>query len=190
MRPLKVPYGSLMNRFSDAREAKEFLVAQVVDEAQREGVSLSEVERKMLYFTESYWNPYNVAEVNEEFEREHDTAQYEKKIAGLFRKAYNRCKTERPDELPGWSEAVRVLGQEDHYILVMAHEAGIRAPLSAIVQKFRAALIAGIISVGVLFAWLKRSGHEEWFGGMLVAILLGVVVHALVASVWRKAAKR
>jgi hypothetical protein len=42
-------------RFASAREAKQFLVAQIADEAQREGVSLSEIERKMLYFSETDW---------------------------------------------------------------------------------------------------------------------------------------
>ena len=36
-----------------AQRAKEFLISQIVEEAQRENVPLSEVERKMLYFTET-----------------------------------------------------------------------------------------------------------------------------------------
>jgi hypothetical protein len=38
-----------MNAFRSGREAKEYLVSRIVAEAQRENVSLSEVERKMLY---------------------------------------------------------------------------------------------------------------------------------------------
>ena len=42
-----------MKAFHSGQEAKEFLISEIVAEAQRENVPLSEVERKMLYFTES-----------------------------------------------------------------------------------------------------------------------------------------
>jgi hypothetical protein len=53
-----------MNRFSTAREAKEFLLAGIVAEAQRENVPLSEIERKMLYLTETGWTLPDIMEVN------------------------------------------------------------------------------------------------------------------------------
>jgi len=42
-----------MNPFQSAREAKEFLISRIVEEAQRENIVLSESERKMLYFSET-----------------------------------------------------------------------------------------------------------------------------------------
>jgi len=45
-----------MNQFSQSRDAKEFLIARIVREAQIEGVPLSEIERKMLYFSETHWD--------------------------------------------------------------------------------------------------------------------------------------
>jgi len=42
-----------MKAFHSGREAKEFLVSQIVEEAQRENIPLSEIEGKMLYVTES-----------------------------------------------------------------------------------------------------------------------------------------
>lgn len=42
-----------MMAFHNAREAKEFLISKIVAEAQLEGIPLSEIERKMLYFSES-----------------------------------------------------------------------------------------------------------------------------------------
>jgi len=50
-----------MTRFTSAREAKEFLVAKIAEEAQREGVPLSEVERKMLCFSETGWTLPDIA---------------------------------------------------------------------------------------------------------------------------------
>ncbi|HEX3353709.1 MAG TPA: hypothetical protein VHS34_12870 [Terriglobales bacterium] len=43
-----------MKTFLGCREAKEFLISEIVAEAQRENAPLSEVERKMLYFTEKW----------------------------------------------------------------------------------------------------------------------------------------
>ena len=40
---------------ANTRSAKEFIVQCIVDEAQREGVPLTETERKMLYFSETHW---------------------------------------------------------------------------------------------------------------------------------------
>ena len=55
-----------------AQEAKEYLIAQVVEEAQRENITLSEVERKMLHFTELYETIPDIQEVREQFDREYD----------------------------------------------------------------------------------------------------------------------
>jgi hypothetical protein len=50
-----------MKAFRSGREAKEFLISKIVAEARGENASLSEVERKMLYFTESGWIGRSVA---------------------------------------------------------------------------------------------------------------------------------
>lgn len=73
-----------MHHFSNAREAKEFLISRLVAEAQRENVSLSEIERKMLYFSETAWTLPDIMEVNNEFDREYDQAEYENKISRLI----------------------------------------------------------------------------------------------------------
>src|SRR5436309_14122782 len=83
---LRLPNGSKstirrMNAVRDAREAKEFLISKIVAEAQRENAPLSEIERKMLYFTESGWTLPDIMQVSEQFDREYDQDEYEKKIA-------------------------------------------------------------------------------------------------------------
>ena len=112
-----------MIRFADVREAKEFLVARIAEEAQREGVPLSEVERKMLYFTETAWTLPDIMEVNDQFDREYNGAEYEKKIVGLIRNARKRARMEDTQEFEAWAEAIRILSKEDHYLLVMLDEA-------------------------------------------------------------------
>ena len=58
--------------FRTQREAKEYLAERIVSEAVREGVPLSEIERKMLYFSETDWTLPNILEINAEFERDYD----------------------------------------------------------------------------------------------------------------------
>ena len=74
------------------RQAKEYLTERIVSEARREAFPLSEVERKMLYFTESGWTLPNILEVNAEFERDYDNEEYEQKIAGLVREIEKQTK--------------------------------------------------------------------------------------------------
>jgi hypothetical protein len=115
-----------MKAFHSGREAKEFLISQIVEEAQRDAIPLSEVERKMLYFTESGWTLPDITKVNEDFDREYDQEEYEHKIAKLVTKADKRIRKGAPDDYDRWWAAIRFLGREDHYILVMIRLAGLR----------------------------------------------------------------
>ena len=60
-----------MQTFATARDAKEFLIGKILTEAQRESVSVSEVERKMFYFSET-WTLLDIADVNDIFDRDYD----------------------------------------------------------------------------------------------------------------------
>jgi hypothetical protein len=115
-----------MKAFHSGREAKEFLISQIVEEVQRENIPLSEVERKMLYFTESGWTLPDIMKVNEDFDREYDQDEYEHKIAKLVAKADKRIRKGVRDDYDEWWAAVRFLEREDHYILVMIRSAGLR----------------------------------------------------------------
>ena len=115
-----------MTAFHSAREAKEFLISQIVEEAQRENISLSEVERKMLYFTESGWTLPDIMKVSEDFDREYDQDKYEQKIAKLVTKADKRIRKGVHGDYDKWWAAIRFLEREDHYILVMIRLAGLR----------------------------------------------------------------
>jgi hypothetical protein len=106
----------------NSREAKDFLVHQTTDQAQRDGVPLSEVEKRMMYFTESDEAVENPIQLNEEFEAQHDTGEYETKVARLLGRAYKRVKKEDPETARTWNDAIRVLKKGDHYMLVMWNE--------------------------------------------------------------------
>jgi len=91
-----------MERFSDDRDALDFVVARIALEAQRDGAPLSEIERKMLYFSETAWTLPDDVDVNDEFDRKYDQQEYEKKIAQLISKAVKRVRKQQPEEFEAW----------------------------------------------------------------------------------------
>lgn len=104
----------------DTKQAKDFLVQQTAEQAALENVPLSDLEKRMMYFTES--DPTsceNPIELNDEFEGQYDTGGYEVKISRLLRHAYKRLKDEDGEKLRNWDQAVRTLRKGDHYILVL-----------------------------------------------------------------------
>lgn len=107
---------AVMHRFTTAREAKEFLIAEILEEARLQGTSLTELERKMLYFSESGWTLPDMAEAALAFERLHDEDEYERKIANLIHLARQRARKMNDAR---WSTAIRKLRREDHYLQVM-----------------------------------------------------------------------
>ncbi|HTB11337.1 MAG TPA: hypothetical protein VK752_07200 [Bryobacteraceae bacterium] len=142
-----------MKTFATAREAKEFLVSKIVTEAARENVPLSEVETKMLYFSETAWTLPDIGEVNDAFDREYDMAEYEQKIMSLVRKFRAHARAENREELQTWAEAVRTLGKEDHYLQVMVGGAGVSVrPRGDLLKLLATALL--IVGVFVAFALL------------------------------------
>jgi hypothetical protein len=105
------------------RAAKELLVRRILDQAELEGVILSEVERKMLHFSESGESLPEVAEVSAAFDRDYDQVEYESKIAGLVRNILVDRSPENEEKLTAWHDAVIRLSDEDHYLLVLISEA-------------------------------------------------------------------
>jgi hypothetical protein len=115
-----------MSIFHSAREAKEFLVPEIVAEAANQNVPLSEVERKMLYFTESGWTLPDIMEISDSFDRDYDQDEYEQKVAKLVVRADRRLRKGPPEEYDKWWAAIGLLQREDHYISVMIRSAALR----------------------------------------------------------------
>ncbi|MGB2634345.1 MAG: hypothetical protein WAM58_10450 [Candidatus Acidiferrum sp.] len=69
-------------------EAKDFLVHQAVEQAGLEGVPFSDLERRMMYFTESGEMPEDLFELYAAFDTEYESAEYENKVAKLMRHAH------------------------------------------------------------------------------------------------------
>lgn len=162
------------NHFPSSREAKEFLVSRIVAEAQRENVPLSEIERKMLYFSETGWTLPDIMEVNDEFDRDYDQSEYETKTAGLVRRAYKRDRGENAASLDSWSNAIGTLQREDHYILVMVRRAGISVRPRGDMLKLWA---TGFAIVGAVagFASITIKYNIDW-GKLIWAIIAAIVL--------------
>ncbi len=101
------------------KEAKDFLAGSIAAEAKREGVPLSEVERKMLYFSETDWTLPDMAAVSAEFDRDYDQDEYEQKIARLVQEIETRNHAQNPTDEEAWDEALLMLSEGDHYLSVL-----------------------------------------------------------------------
>src|SRR5579864_5490122 len=104
----------------NSKQAKDFLADQASQQALLDHIPLAEIEKRMMYFTES--DPLSCEDpiaLNDEFEAEYETPTYEAKMSKLLHHAYNRLKGEDPQQRRNWDEAIRVLRRGDHYFLVL-----------------------------------------------------------------------
>jgi hypothetical protein len=101
--------------------AKQFLIARILEEADLEHVHLSDVEKKMLYFTEVHPSLPDIYEINAEFERDYDSDEYEAKVVGLLKRARDQDSRSSSSQGLEWNDAIDALKHEDHYILVMVY---------------------------------------------------------------------
>jgi hypothetical protein len=115
----------MMKTFKTVREAKEFLAGKIAEEAKREGTPLTEVERKMLYFTETGWTLQDIMDVNAEFERDYNEVENEQKIGGLVRRIQERQNSRDEEPREAWCTALETVGDEDCYLLTLI-DAGCR----------------------------------------------------------------
>ena len=124
-----MPGGDLAS-FKTEHEAKEYLISRIVAQARVQGTQLSDVERKMLYFTETGWTLPDIMDVNAQFERDYDNDEYESKIAGIVRQIEKTNAETGGDQQSFWDDAVVKLSEGDHYLLVLIGQ-GRSAPAGA-----------------------------------------------------------
>lgn len=174
-----------MIEFATEREAKEFLAERIAEEARRQGEPLTEVERKMLYFSESGWTLPDMADVADTFARTYDDQEYEQKIGALCRAVRKRFDE---DEKAAWSDAVRRLGEGDHYLSVMldehhsrAVELGWRRWLRIEELTACGAAVAGFL-LTTRYRGLPENKNEFGFN-LWIALLIGGVAYGAIYSV-------
>ena len=102
----------------NSAEAKEFLASRIVEEAKLEQVEFSEVERKMLFYSESHPSLPDMDSVLLEFNENYNMIPYELVVSNLICNAFRRDRND-PILSERWKEARGSLRAEDHYIKVM-----------------------------------------------------------------------
>jgi hypothetical protein len=151
------------------KQAKDFLVQQAAEQAARENIPLSEIEKKMMYFTESDATSCdNPVELNDEFEAQYDTAEYEAKISRLLHNAYKRLKVEDPERARDWDQSTRILRTGDHYLLVLLdlrapneHLGDLKPPTGHPVRDSLKLLGLGVlVAMGVVVAALLAAEYN------------------------------
>jgi hypothetical protein len=126
------------------REAKDFLVNQTAQQAVIGGVPLSDLEKRMMYFSKSDPSCEDPVSLNDAFEAQYDSEEYEPKISLLLHHAYKRVKKESPQIAQQWHQATRELRKGDHYLLVLwgAGSGGARPPYDQLKLLVSAILLA------------------------------------------------
>ena len=102
----------------DATQAKEFLASRIVDQSRLENVEFSEIERKMLFYSEAHPSLADMDKVLEEFGQNYNRTPYEEVVSSLICNAYRRDRKD-PTLSQRWKNARKSLRWEDHYINVM-----------------------------------------------------------------------
>lgn len=137
-------------RVTQVSKAKDFLVEQTAVQAALDGVPLSELERRMMYFTEGPDATEDPAVLNDEFEAEYDMATYEAKMSKLLHRAYARVKKENPETVRTWNESIRILRKGDHYLLALWNQnASIKGATNNFLKVFMvvASLIVALVAL-------------------------------------------
>jgi len=132
-----------------------FIADKIIEQAAREGVALSEVERKILLFSESSPTLPDIRQVNEIFDRDYDSAQYEATIVSLIRHV-KLSFWQNPDAGHAWNEAAKQLRGEDYYFMMMLNEAGSgERPPGDLIRLIGTAVAIVAVVVAIVF-WFIR----------------------------------
>jgi hypothetical protein len=147
-------------QFKTIREAKDYLAERISEEAERDGTPLTDIERKMLYFTETGWTLPDMKQVSADFDRDYDQGEYERKIGGLADRIHSRLWANDRQGEESWNAAIQKLSHGDHYLLVLVDaanpvEKGVKQNLKVlVVALFLFALI-------VLDQWFRRRMRDH-----------------------------
>jgi hypothetical protein len=136
------------------REAKVFLASRIAEEADREGIPLTEIERKMLYFSETGWTLPDMVEVKAAFDRDYDRGLFETRMARLIRRARSRLMGGDKAEYETWKWAIQELRGQDHYVLALIAAA---PPTGEITRLVITALV--VIGVMLVALFLVSRGY-------------------------------
>jgi hypothetical protein len=152
-----------MGEFDSERKAKEYLIGKIVAEAERAGKPLTEIELKMLYFSETDWTLPDISDVNAEFERNYDEGEYQRKIARLARTIEAHLEGADEQESDTWYAAIEKLSDGDHYLLVLLNPALVQPEKPA--RPHRDLLKLWLTGIVIAFGLVALFAlYERFFG--------------------------
>lgn len=153
---------------------------EIVEQAQRDGVALSEVERKMLQFSETEPTLPNILEINTSFDEECDQDEYEKKIAKLVERADKRLREGPEEEYEKWAKALREMKDRDYYVGVPVMLAGLRPPHDS-AKLLGTGLVAAMVLCGLIAGIEMLSKRLNLPDGADKYLFEGILLAAVVA---------
>jgi hypothetical protein len=103
----------------NSREALDFLVEQTLRQVEVDGGCLTDLQKRMMYFTESEGAVENPSTLYAQFEAENDTNFYEEQMGMLLARTYDRLKRNDAHAKALWDSAIRELEKGDYYFLVL-----------------------------------------------------------------------
>jgi len=156
-----------------AKQARAFLADRVIEQAAREQVPLSHIEKRMLTFSETMDAEPDYA-ASAAFDEQCNEEEYEAKVAGLLKRAYARDKEN--NNLGLWKAALRALRDQDCYVLVMVDQARLGSTDSKLWGKQDFAIILAFLCVGAFGGYVvlvqgNRGWTELWVFALLVLAL-------------------
>src|SRR6202161_2825581 len=166
-----------MIRFQTVRDAKEYLIRRILAHADRKSVPLSDVERKMLYFSETGWTLPNMMAISRDFDQNYDQDEYEGKIGQIRRQIHDHPDGDRDE----WNQAVQRMREEDHYLLVLIDGAlgtPAKMPRWEIVKLLLAGAVAAVVFLPILFfidSHVANLTVSKWLGGGALLVLVVLV---------------
>jgi hypothetical protein len=109
--------------FETQSDAKQFFVTKVLEQAEREGVSLSETERQMLSWSGEDLDSAADSRVAQGSEDGISEDAFEAKVARLIRRAFDRDVAADDGAKSLYREAEAKLDEGDHYISILIFDA-------------------------------------------------------------------
>ena len=170
----------------DARQAKDFLVEQAARQAAIEGIPLSSIEKRMMYFTEGPDAVEDPVQLNEEFEAQYDMDEYESKLSQLLKHARARLTSEDPAQLETWNQAVTTLRKGDHYLLILLGGLARWMPSApslpgSAMAKLSIRILVPIAAVVGIVLLVKKFGHSPRVSAY---VYFGLFVASYLAALW------
>jgi hypothetical protein len=127
-------------------EALDFFALKVEHQSILNGAPLSDIEKKMLRWSEIEPGAVNDPAVSEQFESNYDSGEYEAKITSLLSAAY-RLDEGIPRNRQQWREAREALDSHDFYLLVMLESARTEKPVG---KRYWTFMLVGFLLVAAL----------------------------------------